>query len=209
MARTIEIYTMTSAGPTNQRVLVVNDTRVAGPRGGGSIRDVFDNIPRKELLYAIGAVTKTRHRKVKEERDVLLAELAELRADHGGCAKISRDYSNFSDTCPDRLLVLFRGNSGKVISICGHVLPELMTTYEPDTHKWSAPGDGLYVVDVCIENQRWTTEDGDEYDVVWTPTGFTPITDEMWSDYLDDLLPWPDDYYALKSTNSKPSAPCA
>lgn len=109
----------------------------------------------------------------------------------------ARDYATFADTCPDQLLVLFRGNSGKLISVCGHVLPELMDDYDPQTHKWTPPGDGLYVVDVTIENQKWDTDAGYEYDVAWTPTVFTPVTDEMWSDYLDDLQPWPSSHYAL------------
>lgn len=108
-----------------------------------------------------------------------------------------RNYTSFAQDCPDRLLVLFRGNSGKIIDSCGQIMPELVS--ECDDHDgWKAPGDGLYIVDVSIEDSKTWTDYGWEYDTNWEPTEFTPVTDEMWKRFLADEHLWPVEYYSME-----------
>lgn len=108
-----------------------------------------------------------------------------------------KDYKTFTKDCPERMLLLFRGTTAKVIDVCGAQLPELLfETDQEYASGWVESRNGLFVVDVEIENSKTWTEYGDEYDSVWSPAAFTPISDEMWAHYQEDEAIWPEEYYA-------------
>lgn len=109
-----------------------------------------------------------------------------------------RDYDSFAEDCPDLIMVIIRGKSAKLIDVCGHVLPELVSDVGVGEFEWKDEVDGIFVLDVEIENEQWMTDCGYEYDVNWWPNKSTPITDEMWERFVAEEHVWPDEYYALK-----------